>query len=43
MEEAMNDNKKKKGFKFRMGGGFMIVFMVRVVGVIGSWIMPGGG
>ncbi|MCM3284217.1 hypothetical protein M3587_12350, partial [Staphylococcus capitis] len=42
MEQATNDNKKKKRFNFRMPGAFMILFILTVVAVIATWIIPAG-
>ncbi|MGE7194256.1 hypothetical protein, partial [Staphylococcus capitis] len=42
MEQAINDNKKKKRFNFRMPGAFMILFILTVVAVIATWIIPAG-
>ncbi len=42
LEQAINDNKKKKRFNFRMPGAFMILFILTVVAVIATWIIPAG-
>ena len=42
MEQAINDNKKKKRFNFRMPGAFMFLFILTVVAVIATWIIPAG-
>ncbi|MGT2333857.1 hypothetical protein ACVPOY_08920 [Staphylococcus aureus] len=34
--------KKKKRFKLKMPGAFMILFILTVVAVIATWVIPAG-
>ncbi|MGC9646403.1 hypothetical protein ACO2FN_02785 [Staphylococcus epidermidis] len=42
MDQVINKNKKKKRFSFRMPGAFMILFILTVIAVIATWIIPAG-
>ena len=42
LEHAIDSNKKKKRFKLRMPGAFMILFLLTVVAVIATWLIPAG-
>lgn len=42
MEDAIKPDKKKKRFKLRMPGAFMILFLLTVVAVIATWLIPAG-
>lgn len=42
LEDAIKPDKKKKRFKLRMPGAFMILFLLTVVAVIATWLIPAG-
>lgn len=42
MENTINESEKKKRFKLKMPGAFMILFILTVVAVIATWVIPAG-
>ncbi|MGT2357196.1 hypothetical protein ACVPOS_09840 [Staphylococcus aureus] len=40
MENTINESEKKKRFKLKMPGAFMILFILTVVAVIATWVIP---
>ncbi len=43
VENTINESEKKKRFKLKMPGAFMIfLFILTVVAVIATWVIPAG-
>ena len=42
LEDAIKPDKKTKRFILRMPGAFMILFLLTVVAVIATWLIPAG-